>query len=87
MNESGILTALEQLLEEFFNPATSNIKKREIEAQLEHVKNLPNFGKLCLFITSNTSSQLATMFALSSLEVSSIYEIKLVIIKHIICRL
>lgn len=69
MNESGILTVLEQLLDEFFNPTTGNARKHEIETQLGQVKNLPNFGKLCLFIITNSSSQLAIMFALSSLEV------------------
>lgn len=70
MNESEILSALEQLLEEFFNPVASNVRKQEIERQLGQVKNLPNFGKFCLFIITNSSSQFAIMFALSSLEVS-----------------
>lgn len=70
MNQSGILAALEQLLDEFFSAGASNARKHEIETQLGQVKNLPDFGKLCLFIVTNSSSQLATMFALSSLEVS-----------------
>lgn len=76
MNESGILTVLEQLLEEFFNSTASNARKHEIERQLGQVKNLPEFGKLCLFIITNSSSQLATMFALSSLEVSQKIDLK-----------
>lgn len=69
MGESEILGVLEHLLEEFFNPTASNVRKHEIEGQLGQVKHLPNFGKLCLFIITNSSNQMAVMFALSSLEV------------------
>lgn len=61
--------ALEQLLEEFFHPNTSNIRKYEIEIQLNNFKSIPNLWQLCLYFVQHTSSQYVTMFALSTLEV------------------
>lgn len=68
-NENGSLVALEQLLEEFFHPNTSNLRKYEIEVHLNSFKSTPNLWHLCLYFIQNTSSQYVTMFALSTLEV------------------
>ncbi|XP_008196875.1 exportin-6 [Tribolium castaneum] len=67
-NENESLVALEYLLDEFFNPVTSNSRKHEIEQQLSSFKYLPQSRKLCLYFLTNTSSQYVTMFALSTLE-------------------
>lgn len=64
------MAAVEQLMEEFFNPVTCNGRKQEIERHLSDFRNFPHFSKLCLYFLSNSTSQYLTMFALSSLEVS-----------------
>lgn len=68
-NENDSLAALEYLMEEFFSPTTNNLRKHEIEVQLNSFKCLPEFWKLALYFLNNTSSQYVTMFALSTLEV------------------
>ncbi|CAH0564345.1 unnamed protein product [Brassicogethes aeneus] len=67
-NLNDSLVALERLLEEFFNPLTSNLRKHEIELTFESFKNTQNSHKLCVYFVTNTSSQYVTMFALSTLE-------------------
>ncbi|KAJ3624839.1 hypothetical protein MTP99_018433 [Tenebrio molitor] len=67
-NENNFLAALEYLMEEFFNPVTSNSRKHEIEQQLNSFRCLPQYWKLCLYFLTNTSSHYVTMFALSTLE-------------------
>lgn len=73
LNVNGQLVALERLLEEFFNPLTNNVRKHEIEQQLESFRSAPEIWKLCLYFVTNTSSQYVTMFALSTLEVCYTY--------------
>lgn len=72
LNENAAMAAVEQLMEEFFNPLTCNARKHEIERHLSDFRNFPHFTKLCLYFLSNSTSQYLTMFALSSLEVSLI---------------
>ncbi|CAG9863214.1 unnamed protein product [Phyllotreta striolata] len=66
--DNGSLIALEQLMEEFFNPLTNNSRKQEIEQQLNYFKSLQHLWKYCFHFLSNTSNQYVKMFALSSLE-------------------
>lgn len=66
--DNGSLIALEQLMEEFFNPHTSNSRKHDIEIQLNYFKSLPHLWRYCIYFITNTSSQYVKMFALSTLE-------------------
>ncbi|KAG5885493.1 Exportin-6 [Gonioctena quinquepunctata] len=68
IRENGSLSALEQLMDEFFNPSTSNHRKHEIELQLNYFKSLPQLSTYCIYFITNTSSQYVKMFALSTLE-------------------
>ncbi|XP_023020105.2 exportin ellipsoid body open [Leptinotarsa decemlineata] len=68
LGENGSLNALEHLLDEFFNPSTSNHRKHEIELQLNYFKSLPHLSNYCIYFITNTSSQYVKMFALSTLE-------------------
>ncbi|XP_028138810.1 exportin-6 [Diabrotica virgifera virgifera] len=66
--DNGSLIALEHLMEEFFNPQTSNSRKHDIETQLNYFKSLPHLWRYCIYFVTNTSSQYVKMFALSTLE-------------------
>ncbi|XP_056643159.1 exportin-6-like isoform X1 [Diorhabda sublineata] len=66
--DNGSLFALEHLMDEFFNPHTSNRRKHDIEIQLNYFKSLPHLWRYCIYFITNTSSQYVKMFALSTLE-------------------
>ncbi|CAH1116071.1 unnamed protein product [Phaedon cochleariae] len=68
LRENGSLAALENLIEEFFNPMTNNNRKHEIESQLNYFKTLPCLSNYCVYFIMNTTSQYVKMFALCTLE-------------------
>jgi hypothetical protein len=66
---SADLAALESLLNEFFAPQTSNVRKREIEAVLAHFGDQTNAWHQCLgFLATTKENHFVSMFVLTTLE-------------------
>ncbi|XP_022916840.1 exportin-6 isoform X2 [Onthophagus taurus] len=68
MNEKSALNALEKLMEEFFSPGTSNVRKRDIEEQLTSFGCQGDNWMYCVYFLNNTTSQYVTMYALTTIE-------------------
>lgn len=68
-NETETLNALEHLMNEFFNPHTGNIRKREIESQLESFSNQRDSWKLCLYFMTHSENHYVCMYSMTSIEV------------------
>ncbi|XP_052267006.1 exportin-6-like [Dreissena polymorpha] len=66
--DAGGLHSLEMLMSEFFSPATSNDRKREIELLLNQFSQTKDCWKQCLFFLSNTSNEFVMMYCLTVLE-------------------
>ncbi|KAK7112089.1 exportin-6-like [Littorina saxatilis] len=62
------LRALEVLMSEFFNPQTSNERKRDIEGQLNNFAQMNEAWKMCLFFITRTQNEYVMMYALNVLE-------------------
>lgn len=62
------LGALESLMNEFFGPATSNERKREIEEILNNFTQTKDSWQHCLYYLSNTTNEYVMMFCLTALE-------------------
>ncbi|ALC48627.1 Exp6 [Drosophila busckii] len=71
MHEAS-MTSLEGLLNEFYQPSTSNARKREIETNLLAFKSQPEAWQLCLRVAtasnSFTENQFLWFFSTSTLE-------------------
>lgn len=63
------LASLDVLMSEFFAPATSNFRKREIESMLENFSNRSDSWKHCLLFLQKSQNQYVLMFTLTTLEV------------------
>ncbi len=57
-------------MEEFFSPATSNARKREIEVVLQSFAAQKDSWRQCLQFMAETGNQFVCMFTLNTLEVS-----------------
>ena len=68
MNKSENLQGLENLLSEFFSPAASNERKREIEKMLENFQQEEAAWRECLFFLNKSTNPYVCMFSLTSLE-------------------
>ncbi|CAH0585650.1 unnamed protein product [Chrysodeixis includens] len=62
------LSSLDMLMSEFFAPATSNFRKREIESMLENFSNRSDSWKHCLLFLQKSQNQYVLMFTLTTLE-------------------
>ena len=62
------LKALEALLDEFFSPSASNVRKAEIETLLNSFSEQSTAWKDCLFFLTNTNNHYVCMFSLTTLE-------------------
>ncbi|KAF9822657.1 hypothetical protein SFRURICE_012436 [Spodoptera frugiperda] len=62
------LASLEILMSEFFAPATSNFRKREIESMLENFSNRSDSWKHCLMFLQKSHNHYVLMFTLTTLE-------------------
>nr|XP_049694489.1 exportin-6 [Helicoverpa armigera] len=62
------LASLDMLMSEFFAPATSNFRKREIENMLENFSNRNDSWKHCLLFLQKSQNQYVLMFTLTTLE-------------------
>jgi hypothetical protein len=68
MNRNENLQGLENLLSEFFSPAASNERKREIEKILENFQQEEAAWRECLFFLNKSANPYVCMFSLTSLE-------------------
>lgn len=60
---------MDSLLNEFYQPATTNSRKREIETELISFKNLPNSWQICLRVaTTFETNQFLWFFCSSTVE-------------------
>ena len=66
--KSSNLKALEALLDEFFSPSASNVRKAEIEKILTSFTEQSTAWKDCLFFLTNTNNHYVCMFSLTTLE-------------------
>ncbi|XP_065065498.1 exportin-6-like [Rhopilema esculentum] len=62
------LAALENLLDEFFAPATSNDRKRSIENALDSFSHQEGAWRQCIFFLLNSKNEYVHMYSLSVLE-------------------
>ncbi|CAB3261536.1 unnamed protein product [Arctia plantaginis] len=62
------LASLDMLMSEFFAPATSNYRKREIESMLENFSLRSDSWKHCLLFLQKSQNQYVLMFTLTTLE-------------------
>ena len=67
------LLALENLMNEFFAPTTSNARKKEIETVLANFVEQKDAWKSCLHFMAKTSNHYVCMFSLNSLEVKFLF--------------
>ncbi|EDV91895.1 exportin-6-A [Drosophila grimshawi] len=72
MHAAASMTSVELLLNEFYQPTTSNARKREIETNLLAFKSQPDAWQLCLRVAtasnSFTENQFLWFFSTSTLE-------------------
>lgn len=71
MQHAASLTTVEGLLQEFYQPSTSNARKREIETNLLAFKSQPEAWQLCLRVATSsdtTENQFLWFFSTSTLE-------------------
>lgn len=59
---------LENLLEEFFSPATGNARKQEIEKVLTSFSNQTTAWRDCLYFITHSRNQFVAMYCLTTLE-------------------
>jgi hypothetical protein len=70
-NAEEMRSLLESRINEFFQPSTSNERKREIEGQLEEFSNQPGSWRQALYFLSSPhvlSNEYLVMFCLSVME-------------------
>ncbi|XP_044759917.1 exportin-6 [Coccinella septempunctata] len=68
MDQNECMVALERLMDEFFNPTTSNGRKHEIEQEFQAFKSSPEAWMLCSHFVVHSSSHYVIMFSLTVLE-------------------
>ncbi|XP_069996041.1 exportin-6 [Penaeus vannamei] len=62
------LHALEGLMNEFFGPATTNVRKRDIETILSNFGQQRGAWKQCLYYVAHTRNSYVSMYCLTTLE-------------------
>lgn len=61
-------------MNEFFGPATTNVRKRDIETILSNFGQQRGAWKQCLYYVAHTRNSYVSMYCLTTLEVSVIIE-------------
>lgn len=61
-------------MNEFFGPATTNVRKRDIETILSNFGQQRGAWKQCLYYVAHTRNSYVSMYCLTTLEVSIIVE-------------
>lgn len=71
-------------MSEFFAPATSNFRKREIESMLENFSNRSDSWKHCLMFLQKSHNHYVLMFTLTTLEVKQVNNLKFIKTVHLL---